>query len=148
VSLPTQAHPATGPDESKPPEADARSLVERLKTDGHAVLVDVRFESGSADLSAGPTPSLDAIAGYLSANPAATILIVGHTDASGGLQSNLSLSRMRAQAVVERLVRDMAADPERIMAEGAGPLAPIATNLTEEGRQKNRRVEAVLTSTR
>lgn len=76
------------------------------------------------------------------------MLIVGHTDVSGGLAANIILSRERARAVADRLITTYGVDPGRITAEGAGPLAPLTSNLTPEGREKNRRVEAVLASTR
>lgn len=123
-------------------------LADRLEQDGHVVLDDLTFTSGSADLGLGPAASLRAIAAYLSAHPDARIAIVGHTDASGLAAANLDLSRARARSVMARLVSDYGAPPAQLSAEGVGPFAPLASNLTDEGRQKNRRVEAVLTSTR
>jgi len=72
------------------------------------------------------------------------IALVGHTDTVGGLQGNIALSRERAQAVRQRLIDDYDIAPERVEAEGTGYLAPLATNRTAEGREANRRVEAVL----
>jgi outer membrane protein OmpA-like peptidoglycan-associated protein len=119
-----------------------------LDTVGSAVLEDLVFASGAAALSDGDYPSLAAVAAWLEANPESTVALVGHTDASGTLAANLALSERRAEAVAEVLVRTYGADPARVTAEGAGYLAPRATNQTEEGRQKNRRVEVVVTSTR
>lgn len=115
---------------------------------GAAVLDDLVFASGAATLSTGDYPSLAAVAAWLKANPEGTIALVGHTDASGSLAANIALSERRAEAVAEVLVQTYGADPARVAAEGVGFLAPRATNQTEEGRQKNRRVEVIVTSTR
>jgi OOP family OmpA-OmpF porin len=130
-----------------PVPASGGSLAEALETAGTAVLDDLVFASGAAALEDGNTPSLVALAAWLAANPEATIALVGHTDAAGSLTANIALSKRRAEAVAEALVDLHGADPGRITAEGVGFLAPIATNQTEEGRQQNRRVEIVVTST-
>ena len=119
-----------------------------LEKVGAAVLDDLVFASGAATLSNGDYPSLAAVAAWLEANPDGTIALVGHTDASGTLAANVALSERRAEAVAEVLVQTYGIDPARVAAEGVGFLAPRATNQTEEGRQKNRRVEVIVTSTR
>lgn len=119
-----------------------------LEARGSAVLDDLVFASGAATLTSGDYPSLAAVAAWLKANPDATIALVGHTDASGSLAANIALSERRAEAVVQALVELHGADAVRISAEGVGFLAPRASNQTEEGRQKNRRVEVIVTSTR
>lgn len=119
-----------------------------LDASGSAVLEDLVFGSGAATLTNGDYPSLAAVAAWLMANPEGTIALVGHTDASGSLAANLALSERRAEAVAAALVETYGADPTRVTAEGVGFLAPRATNQTEEGRQKNRRVEVIVTSTR
>jgi outer membrane protein OmpA-like peptidoglycan-associated protein len=115
---------------------------------GSAVLDDLDFASGAANLTDGEYASLAAVAAWLQANPDGTIALVGHTDASGSLAANTALSERRAEAVAEVLINRFAVDPARVEAKGVGFLAPIATNQTEEGRQKNRRVEVIITSTR
>jgi len=69
--------------------------------------------------------------------------VVGHTDNVGGIESNMKLSQDRANAVVQALVAKYGIAATRLKAYGVGPLAPIASNDTEEGRAKNRRVELV-----
>ncbi len=136
---------AAAPQPSLP--EDSRDIAVQLERDGHAILRDMLFQSGSSSLGDGSVASLDAIAGYLSANPGRQILFVGHTDATGSLEANQGLSRKRAQAAVDYL-RDRHQIPAaQIGANGVGYLSPIASNLTEEGRDLNRRVEAVLIST-
>ena len=143
VTLPNTANPATV-DTARPASGIATALDEV----GSAVLDDLVFASGAANLSAGDYPSLAAVAAWLQANPDGTIALVGHTDASGSLAANTALSERRAEAAAEMLVSRFAVDPARVEAKGVGFLAPRATNQTEEGRQKNRRVEVIVTSTR
>jgi outer membrane protein OmpA-like peptidoglycan-associated protein len=128
--------------------SDAAAVGAQLDTAGSAVLEDLVFASGAATLSAGDYASLAAVAAWMKANPNATVALVGHTDASGSLAANIALSERRATAVADALVDVYAADRTRIAAEGVGFLAPRATNQTDEGRQKNRRVEVIVTSTR
>ncbi|MCY1126702.1 OmpA family protein [Frigidibacter sp. RF13] len=143
TAQPTPAQPPPEPSLSV-----ASDLAAALLADGHSVLDGFSFASGSAELQVTAPGELAALAQFLADNPEAKIAIVGHTDASGSLDANIALSRRRAEAVAARLVSEFGADPARIEAQGAGYLAPRASNLTEEGRQKNRRVEVVLTSTR
>lgn len=119
-------------------------LAARLETHGHVILHDLSFETGSSDLGDGPIASLDALAEYLRARPGRRIVFVGHTDTVGSLDANTALSRKRATAAL-RYLRDRQGIPaDRIGAEGVGYLAPVASNLTQAGREENRRVEAVL----
>lgn len=131
-----------------PKAADVAGIGSALSTDGRAALDDLVFDSGSATLSAGDYASLAEVAAWMEANPEGTIALVGHTDAAGGLAANIALSKRRAETVRQALIDQHGADGDRIVAEGVGFLAPRATNETEEGRQKNRRVEVVVTSTR
>ena len=128
--------------------AAASPVAAALDASGSAVLDDLVFASGAATLTEGDYPSLAAVAAWLEANPDGTVALVGHTDASGSLAANVALSERRAEAVAEVLVQTYGVDPARVAAQGVGFLAPRATNQTEEGRQKNRRVEVVVTSTR
>ena len=119
-----------------------------LDQSGAVVLEDLVFASGAAALAEGDYASLAGLAAWLEANPDGTLALVGHTDASGSLAANIALSQRRAEAVAQALVDAYGVEAGRISAEGVGFLAPRATNQTEAGRQKNRRVEAVVTSTR
>lgn len=117
-----------------------------LAAAGVVVLEDLAFASGSADLGNGAFASLDRLADYLRANPAHRVTVVGHTDSVGGLEGNIALSQRRAASVVERLVAAHGIPSAQLSAAGAGYLAPRASNLTEEGRALNRRVEVVVTA--
>ena len=116
----------------------------KLKKDGAIVLDDLIYRSGSADLGPGPFESLSALANFLKGTPSSSIILVGHSDAIGELRKNIELSRNRAQAVVDRLIKDYGIDQSRISAQGIGFLSPKTNNSTEKSRKKNRRVEAIL----
>ncbi|MDX1780002.1 MAG: OmpA family protein [Thalassovita sp.] len=127
--------------------APPSDTIGRLIARGHVVLSDLTFETGSSALNGGSYASLEALAAFLRENPDRRIALVGHTDAVGTLESNVALSKKRAASVLERLVSDYGAPRGQMTAEGMGYLAPIAPNQTEEGREANRRVEAVLLNT-
>ena len=113
---------------------------------GHAVLEGLSFETGSAQLAAGDYEVLQTLADLLASKPDLVVALVGHTDSSGSLDGNIALSKRRAGSVLERLVSDYGVPRRQLDAQGMGYLAPIATNLTEEGRTVNRRVEVIITS--
>ncbi|MWD27869.1 OmpA family protein [Aquicoccus sp. SCR17] len=124
----------------------AGPLAQELEARGHVILGDLTFQTGSSSLGEGDFASLRALAEYLAAHPDRQVALVGHTDSVGGLEPNIALSRRRAASVADRLVAEYGAARAQISAEGMGYLAPVASNLTQEGREANRRVEAVLVS--
>jgi outer membrane protein OmpA-like peptidoglycan-associated protein len=71
------------------------------------------------------------------------VFIVGHTDTQGGYEYNKNLSARRAKAVAEVLSKQYGIPASRLQSAGVGYLAPVASNDSEEGRAKNRRVELV-----
>lgn len=135
-----------GPSASVPPRATG-SFAQQLDTSGRVVLADLTFDSGAATLGAGDFASLQDIAAYLRAHPTRRIALVGHTDSIGGLDGNIALSRRRAQSVLSRLTGEYDVSASQLEAGGMGYLAPLTSNLTLQGREANRRVEAVLVST-
>ena len=116
----------------------------KLMKDGAVVLDDLIYRSGSSDLGRGPFESLSALANFLKVTPGSSIILVGHSDGIGELRKNIKLSRNRAQAVVDKLIKDYGIDQSRISAQGIGFLSPKTNNSTEKSRKKNRRVEAIL----
>lgn len=119
----------------------------RLLAEGAVILEGLSFATGSGALNGTDSRVITELAGWLRANPSLTIALVGHTDSSGALEGNITLSRQRAEAVRQVLVETYGIAPDRVEAQGVGYLAPVASNLTEEGRQMNRRVEVIVTST-
>lgn len=130
-----------------PVMAQPQDIGQHLLADGAVPLDDLKFDSGSADLAPGDYASLAALADWLKANPGRDVTLVGHTDASGSLDANIALSKKRAASVMDRLTGQYGVSKGQLDAEGVGYLAPRASNLTEAGRERNRRVEAILTST-
>lgn len=132
-----------------PPPVKAVDSGDLAKTlaEGALVLAGVVFDTGAADVAKGGDQELAALADFLKAQPEQTLGLVGHTDASGSLEANVAISKRRAEAVRQRLIKEFGVDPKRLSAFGAGYMSPRASNQTEEGRAKNRRVEAILTST-
>nr|WP_246414687.1 OmpA family protein [Yoonia ponticola] len=118
-----------------------------LNSVGRTVLDDLSFANGSADLADETYASLKTLAAYLQANPSLQIALVGHTDASGSLDGNIALSKRRARAVRQRLINRYDIPPSQLDAQGMGYLSPVGNNLTDAGRDANRRVEAIITST-
>ncbi len=104
------------------------------------LLEPIQFDSGSANIRAESTATLDRAAELLLANEEAAVNIEGHTDDQGDDGFNQVLSQDRAQAVLDYLV-GAGVDASRMSAIGFGETTPIGDNSTEEGRQQNRRIE-------
>lgn len=123
--------------------ADAASLRDGLKATGHVAVEGIFFDTGKSTLKPESAPALAEVAKLLSADPSLKLWVVGHTDTVGAFDGNMALSRSRAEAVVTALTTSHGIAPARLKGWGVGPLAPLASNETEEGRAKNRRVELV-----
>jgi OmpA-OmpF porin, OOP family len=124
-------------------EADPEALSEDLKAEGHVAIYGIYFEYNTANLQSESEPTLEAIAQMLRQDHTLEVFIVGHTDMTGSLSYNMELSQRRADSVVNALVNTYGISASRLKAMGVGPLCPVATNQSEEGRQLNRRVELV-----
>ena len=111
------------------------------------MLGEATFDTGQAQLKKDFVPLLLKIGEVLSKTEG-EIIIAGHTDnvpVSGGpYKSNLGLSMARAGSVAEYLLKSTAINPQRLSTMGFGEYRPLASNDTEEGRQKNRRVEIIV----
>ena len=115
----------------------------KVAAEGKAVFYGIAFDFDKADIKPESEPQLVEMAKYLQANPKTQVFVIGHTDNKGTLDYNLGLSGRRADAVVKALAGKHRIDARRMTARGLGPLAPVATNRTDDGRAKNRRVELV-----
>ncbi|WP_299046934.1 OmpA family protein [uncultured Tateyamaria sp.] len=126
------------------PTEPATDLGQRLLATGSVILRSLDFAVGTTNLGDGPAPELEQIAQLMTDRPDLRIAVVGHTDTVGGLDANIAVSRARASAVRDRLVERYNVAPDRVEAGGMGYLSPVASNLTAEGREMNRRVEVIV----
>lgn len=134
--------------EEKPMETGmVRVTADMLKAnilkDGHMAVYGIYFDTGKSGIKPESAETIKEIATLLQKNPSFHIYVVGHTDNVGKLEENMELSQKRAEAVVNELITKYKVSSTNLRAEGVGPLAPVATNDTQEGRELNRRVEVV-----
>ena len=152
---PTLAMAAPEPPAEQPTERDdivaahdrqdlsAEDIEAGIVAEGRVAVRDILFEFDSAEIIDESADALATIADVLQQNAELDLLIVGHTDNVGDFEYNLNLSMQRAQAVASWLERQHDIDEQRLQPAGAGMMAPVASNRTEEGRSQNRRVELV-----
>ena len=131
------------PMEQKIVTLTADEIDSKMAADGRIAIYGIYFDFDKAVVKPESKPQLDEIAKLMKANPELQVLIVGHTDNKGKLAYNQSLSLKRAKAVVDALVKTYGIPAARMTAVGVGPAAPLASNDSEEGQAKNRRVELV-----
>ncbi|MEM7733195.1 MAG: OmpA family protein [Pseudomonadota bacterium] len=136
--------PSPEPERASEPVPSSDTLAAELVAQGHVILPDLVFATGSSTLEEGSYASLSNLADFLKADPARRVILVGHTDAVGALDGNVRLSRARAASVLARLTEDYEVPAGQLASDGMGYLAPVASNATDEGRRANRRVETVL----
>ena len=137
--------------------AHARAMTEELRrqmqdlqaeaTDRGMVMTlgDVLFATGKADLQPAAMNRLDKLAVFMNRYADRTLLIEGHTDAQGSDEKNRLLSERRAEAVKVYLIIQ-SVDSSRMSTAGRGSESPLTDNITAEGRQRNRRVEIVISN--
>jgi OOP family OmpA-OmpF porin len=123
--------------------ADAAALSTELKATGHVAVYGITFDADKAVLRPEAQAAIAEVAKLLKQDPSLKLFVVGHTANVGDVASGLKLSQERAAAVVASLVREHGIQANRLSPYGIGPYCPVATNQTEEGRSKNRRVELV-----
>jgi OOP family OmpA-OmpF porin len=123
--------------------ADAAAFGNDINATGHVAVYGIYFDTNKSEVKPDSRPALEEIAKLLAQSPGLKLLVVGHTDMTGSLDANMKLSQARADSVVQALVSQHGVAPARLKGHGVGPLAPVASNDTEEGRAKNRRVELV-----
>jgi outer membrane protein OmpA-like peptidoglycan-associated protein len=127
---------------------DAAAMASALNTAGSVAIYGIYFDTAKWELKPESEPALLQISKLLQQQPALKVFIVGHTDMVGDVAANLKLSQQRADSVVAALVKKYGIAAGRLTAFGNGSYAPIASNKTEEGRARNRRVELVEIATK
>ena len=123
--------------------ATAAVMAYGISATGHFAVYGIYFDTDKAVIKPESEPALAEMAKLLKDNPGLNVFIVGHTDNTGTFDHNMTLSLDRATAVVNVLVSGHGVAAARLKAVGDGPTAPVASNDTDEGRAKNRRVELV-----
>lgn len=131
------------PRETKVIVVKADEMADKIEAEGKVALYGIYFDTDSAAVKADSKPTLDEIGKLMQNNADLKLLVVGHTDNQGGFDYNIDLSQRRAVSVTEALVNNYGISNDRLKPWGVGYTAPVATNSTEEGRAKNRRVELV-----
>ena len=128
--------------EQKMVTVQAGEMAKAISNEGRIALYGIYFDFNKADVKSESAPTLDQMTKLLKDNPSLKLLVVGHTDNVGNFPFNMDLSQRRAAAVVAAL-NARGVSKERLTSAGVSFASPIATNKTEEGRAKNRRVELV-----
>ncbi|MFN3964136.1 MAG: OmpA family protein [Silanimonas lenta] len=120
----------------------SEEMARRITADGRIALYGILFDTDSATIRPESEATLAEVAKLLQATPSLKLLVVGHTDTQGSFSYNRSLSQRRAESVVANLrAKGIAAN--RLFPVGVSFAAPVASNASEDGRAKNRRVELV-----
>lgn len=123
--------------------ANAEALSGSIKETGRVAVYGIYFDTGKAELKPESEPALAEIVKMLKADANLKIYVVGHTDNAGQFAYNVKLSQDRAASVVNVLVVKNGIAAARLTPFGAGPTSPVASNKTDDGKAKNRRVELV-----
>ena len=121
----------------------AEDMTTKISEKGHIALYGIYFDVDSDVLKPESDATMEEIAKVIKTDTTMNIYVVGHTDNQGTLEYNDGLSKRRAIAVVNKLRSKYGIASDRMVPVGAGLIAPVATNKTEEGRALNRRVELV-----
>ncbi len=121
----------------------AKSIAEGITANGHIAVYDIYFDTGKSNIKPESAETLKNIAEFLNSHSDKKYIIVGHTDNTGDFEANIKLSKSRADAVKNELITKYTVKTEQLTTFGDGQTAPVATNTTDKGRAKNRRVEIV-----
>jgi OmpA-OmpF porin, OOP family len=129
--------------EHKMVTVSAGEMAQTIASTGRIALYGIYFDFNKTELKPESDPTLEQIVKLLQENSALKLLVVGHTDNVGSLSFNMDLSQRRAAAVVTVLATRYGISKDRLTPMGVSFASPVASNKTEEGRAKNRRVELV-----
>lgn len=121
----------------------AGEMSEAIAERGSVALYGIYFDTNSAEVKAESAPTLEQIGKLMKAEPRLKLLVVGHTDSVGTFESNMDLSARRAKSVVQVLTSKHGVDGKRLVPVGVSFASPIASNRSEDGKGKNRRVQLV-----
>ena len=131
------------PMQEKMVAVEASEMEKQIASMGKVVLYGILFDFNKTEVKPESEAALVEIAKLLETRASLNVLVVGHTDAVGSFEANRTLSQHRADAIVAALVSKHKIASTRLFPVGVSFASPVATNSTEEGRAKNRRVELV-----
>lgn len=123
--------------------ADATAMGNDINATGHVSVYGIYFDTGKSEIKPESDAAISEIANLLKNNDALKIYVVGHTDNVGSFDSNMKLSKDRADAVAKTLAGKYGIAATRLKPHGVASLSPVTSNDTDDGRAKNRRVELV-----
>jgi OOP family OmpA-OmpF porin len=115
-----------------------------VKTQKYCSILDIQFEIKQDEIQREEKEKLKVVGTFMNKYPDTTAVIEGHTDNVGTYDFNMKLSQRRAESVVSYLEEDLHIAPARLTAKGYGDTRPVADNGTMEGKQANRRINAVI----
>jgi len=123
--------------------AKAEAMGNDINTTGHVSIYGIYFDTGKSEIKPESAAAISEIVKFLKNNGDLKVYVVGHTDNAGSFESNMKLSKDRANAVANALSVKHGIAAARLKPHGVASLSPVTSNTTEEGRAKNRRVELV-----
>lgn len=123
--------------------ANAAAMAGSIRDTGKVALYGITFDTDRAEVRPESDATIAEIAKLMKNDARLSVYVVGHTDNSGAFDHNVKLSQARAASVVKVLTTKHGIAAARLAPFGAGPVSPVASNATPEGRAKNRRVEIV-----
>jgi len=123
--------------------ANSEAMGNDINTTGHVSIYGIYFDTGKSEIKPQSDAAISEIAKLLKNNDALKLYVVGHTDNVGSFDSNMKLSKERADAVAKALSDKHGIAAARLKPYGVASLSPITSNDTEDGKAKNRRVELV-----
>jgi OmpA-OmpF porin, OOP family len=123
--------------------ANAEAMGNDINNTGHVSVYGIFFDTGKAEIKPESDTAIAQISKLLKNIVSLKLYVVGHTDNAGTIDANVKLSKDRADAVVNSLINRYGIPAERLKSYGIASLSPVASNDTEEGRARNRRVELV-----
>jgi outer membrane protein OmpA-like peptidoglycan-associated protein len=123
--------------------ANAEAMGNDINSTGHVSIYGIYFDTGKSEIKPESDAAISEIAKLLENNGALKLYVVGHTDNVGSFDSNMKLSKDRADAVAKALTGKHGVAAARLKPYGVASLSPVTSNDTEDGKAKNRRVELV-----
>ena len=124
-------------------QVNAARLAAELDRSGRVTLDGIYFDTGQDTLRPESDAALAQVGLLMRDDPGLRLMVEGHTDSTGSMEVNQTLSQRRANRVRDAIVTRYGVAPERLGAAGYGASRPVADNATEQGRAMNRRVELV-----